>query len=56
MIRLPEMAMGLIPGAGGTVSITPPDRPVADRLPRPERPAHRRADRPGLGLVDEIAD
>jgi len=37
------------PGRGRDGQHHPPDRPVANRLPRLERPAHRRAHRPGLG-------
>ena len=46
---LPEVAMGLIPGAGGTVSL-PAHRPSAHGVACDHRQDHRRADRDGMGL------
>ena len=47
--RLPEVAMGLVPGAGGTVEPAPPRGAPACRLPGHRRRRHRRGDRGAVG-------
>ena len=48
-IALPEVGLGLIPGAGGTVSLPPADRAPAHGAPRPVRAHDRRGDGAGVG-------
>ena len=48
-IALPEIGLGLVPGAGGTVSLHPAHRPPAHGLARVLRVHHRRGHGPLRG-------
>ena len=47
--QLPEVAMGLVPGAGGTAGLPRRDRAPAHHPPGPHRRHARRQNRPGVG-------